>query len=289
MLKDANNILLFTEHRAAIDYLSDEDAGKLIKALFAYVDEGKLPDFNGPMMSLFMVIRTQIDRSHEAYKAKCEKNSANAKKRFATHSASTTASSGNPSQANVSERMPPHSDASLPNPKPNPNPKPIQSHTIDDGTFVHIINEKGREVDEEYPFYEIWEIYGKPVGDVEQLRQRWQELSLDEKKKIFEYVPLYVQARPEKKYRKDFANFLTCRTWETEVINQKPINNEYKYQYSGNNSRPNDIKRELAYKKKNKKKNKLIDGGNAASVDGPEKALSDDSGFHGSPQPGETA
>ncbi len=101
MQKDANTILLFTEHRAAIDYLSDEDAGKLIKALFAYVDEGKLPDFNGPMMSLFMVIRTQIDRSHEAYKAKCEKNSANAKKRFATHSASTTASSGNPSQANA--------------------------------------------------------------------------------------------------------------------------------------------------------------------------------------------
>ena len=38
MQKDANTILLFTEHRAAIDYLSDEDAGKLIKALFAYVD-----------------------------------------------------------------------------------------------------------------------------------------------------------------------------------------------------------------------------------------------------------
>ena len=105
MQKDANTILLFTEHRAAIDYLSDEDAGKLIKALFAYVDEGKLPDFKGPMMSLFTVIRTQIDRSHDAYKAKCEKNSANAKKRFATHSASATASSGNPSQANESGRQ----------------------------------------------------------------------------------------------------------------------------------------------------------------------------------------
>lgn len=105
MKKDANTILLFTEHRAAIDYLSDEDAGKLIKALFAYVDEGQLPDFNGPMMSLFMVIRTQIDRSHEAYKAKCERNSANAKKRFAIHSTSATASSGKPSQANACHRI----------------------------------------------------------------------------------------------------------------------------------------------------------------------------------------
>ena len=33
MQKDTNTILLFTEHRAAIDYLSDEDAGKLIKKL----------------------------------------------------------------------------------------------------------------------------------------------------------------------------------------------------------------------------------------------------------------
>ena len=73
MQKDANTILLFTDHREAIDYLSDEDAGKLIKALFAYVDEGKLPDFNGQMMSLFTVIRTQIDRSHEAYKVNARK------------------------------------------------------------------------------------------------------------------------------------------------------------------------------------------------------------------------
>ena len=45
-------------------------------------------------------------------------------------------------------------------------------------------------VEAEHPFDEIWEMYGKPVGDVEQLHQRWQELSLGEKKRIFEYVPL---------------------------------------------------------------------------------------------------
>lgn len=229
MQKDANTILLFTEHRAAIDYLSDEDAGKLIKALFAYVDEGKLPDFKGPMMSLFTVIRTQIDRSHDAYKAKCEKNSANAKKRFATHSASATASSGNPSQANVSERIPSHTDASLPNPIPDPNPK--SNPDIDDGANTHIINDAEVVVDEEYSFDKIWEMYGKPIGDIEQLRQRWRQLFLDEKKKIFEYVHKYVMALPDSKYRKDFANFLACRTWETEPINQLKTSNGSNNQY----------------------------------------------------------
>ena len=286
MVKDSNNILLFTDQRAAIDYLSDDDAGRLFKAIYAYADQDILPDFNGPMMSLFTVIRSQIDRSRKAYKEKCEKNKANAKKRYATQTTPTTASAGKPLQANVCERMPSHSDASLPNPKPNPSPNPIPISDIDDGTDIHIINETGVVVEKEYPFDEIWEMYGKPVGDVEQLCQRWQELSLDEKKKIFEYVPLYVQARPEKKYRKDFANFLTCRTWETEAINQNRFNYGNNYR---NSPQPNESKRELAYQNATKLVSKLIGEGNAACVDGPENAISDDSGFHGRTQSGQTA
>ena len=80
--------------------------------------------------------------------------------------------------------------------------------------------------DEEFPFDKIWEMYDKPIGDQEQLRQRWNTLPHDDKKAIFAYVPLYVQARPERKYRKDFANFLTCRTWETAPINSEELQNE---------------------------------------------------------------
>lgn len=45
MDKGSNTILLFTKQRAAFDYLSDEDAGKLIKAIYAYADEGTIPNF----------------------------------------------------------------------------------------------------------------------------------------------------------------------------------------------------------------------------------------------------
>ena len=263
MQKDANTILLFTEHREAIDYLSDEDAGKLIKALFAYVDESKLPDFNGPMMSLFTVIRTQIDRSHEAYKAKCEKNSANAKKRFANHSVSTNASSGNPSQANVSERMPSHTDASLPNPNPTPNLNPIPNPDIDDGADTLIINEAEMVANEEYTFDKIWEMYGKPIGDVGQLRQRWQQLSFDEKKKIFEYVPKYVMARPDSKYRKDFANFLTCRTWETEPLTSINLHNG---SYNQQSTSSNGTKRTVALQNTEQLVSQFLAGNNEPAV-----------------------
>lgn len=244
MQKDANTILLFTDQRAAIDYLSDEDAGQLFKAILAYADEGSLPDFNGPMMSLFTVIRTQIERSREAYKTKCEKNRSNSMKRKIMRGNSMGLSMDNeryPSLSTDNDRCPPTTTVIHPNPIPKPNP--IPNPDIDDGADTHIINDADVLVDEEYPFDKIWEMYGKPIGDIEQLRQRWQQLSLDEKKKIFEYVPKYVMARPDSKYRKDFANFLTYRTWDTEPLTSNTLYNGSNNQYS---TPSNGTRREVA-------------------------------------------
>ena len=190
MLKDANTILLFTDQRAAIDYLSDEDTGQLFKAILAYADEGNLPDFKGPMMSLFTVIRSQIERSREAYKAKCEKNRSNSMKRKIMQGNSKGVSMDNernPSLSTDNDRCPPTTTVIHPNPIPKPNPFPNPS--IDDGADTHIINDAEVIVDEEYSFDKIWEMYGKHIGDIEQLRQRWQQLSLDAKKKTLNTYP----------------------------------------------------------------------------------------------------
>ena len=230
MDKGSNTILLFTEQRTAFEYLSDEDAGRMIKAIYAYADEGTIPDFEGAMMSLFSLVHSQIDRSREAYQKKCEQNRRNSRRRKIMLGKSDELSTDNendPSLSADNERCQLTTNVILPNPNRNPNPKP----DIDDGANTHIINEDVVVEGEVYPFDEIWNIYGKFVGDVEALRKRWDELSADEKRNIFNYVPLYVQSRPEKKYRKDFANFLTCRTWETEPINQLNTSNGSNTQY----------------------------------------------------------
>lgn len=260
MQKDANTILLFTDQRAAIDYLSDDDAGRLFKAIYAYTDEGSMPDFNGPMMSLFMVIRTQIDRSREACKAKCEKNRTSSMKRKTMQGNSMATSMDNerkPSLSTDNDRCPPTTTVTLPNPNPIPNPD------IDDGADTHIINEAEMVANEEYPFDKIWEMYGKPIGDVEQLRQRWQQLSFDEKKKIFEYVPKYVMARPDSKYRKDFANFLTCRTWETEPLTSINLHNGSYNQYS---TPSNGTKRAVALQNTKQLVSQFLAGNNEPAV-----------------------
>lgn len=230
MDKGSNTILLFTEQRAAFDYLSDEDAGKLIKAIYAYADEGTIPNFEGAMMSLFSLVRSQIDRSREAYQKKCEQNRKNSRKRknlLAKFDEPSTGKENNPSLSTDNEQCQPTTNVILPNPNRNPEPKP----NIDDDVNTHIINGDVVAASEIYPFDEVWNMYGKFVGDIETLRKRWNELSADEKRNIFNYVPLYVQSRPEKKYRKDFANFLTCRTWETEPINQLNTSNGSNTQY----------------------------------------------------------
>lgn len=78
-----NTFLLFTEQRTAISYLTDEEAGKMFKAIYAYADEGIIPEFTGSMMSVFSMYRSQIDRCKEAYRKKCEKNRENSNKRKA--------------------------------------------------------------------------------------------------------------------------------------------------------------------------------------------------------------
>ena len=74
------------------------------------------------------------------------------------------------------------------------------------------------EVHDRLSFSTVWRIYGKPVGDVDGLEKQWNMLPDEDKEAILRYVPLYVAARPDPKYRKNFCNFLSGRTWENERI-----------------------------------------------------------------------
>ena len=79
--KNKDTVLLFMEIRDSIDFLTDEDAGRLFKAILAYAEEGVIPDFQGPLMSVFSLVKSQIDRGEEAYIEKCIKNRINSLKR----------------------------------------------------------------------------------------------------------------------------------------------------------------------------------------------------------------
>lgn len=101
---------------------------------------------------------------------------------------------------------------------------------------INLLKENGYEVkkiildkDDEYTFDNIWNLYDKKVGCKDKLRKKWNSMSKADRKAATEYVPLYVIATEDKKYRKNFQTFLNQRGWEDEIIGtpQQPTANEH--------------------------------------------------------------
>ncbi len=68
-MKDKKTLVLFIENREYIDQLSNDQAGRLTKAVFAYEDDGTVPDFSDDitLSILFGVMRKQLDYMDEQY------------------------------------------------------------------------------------------------------------------------------------------------------------------------------------------------------------------------------
>ena len=68
-MKDKSTFVLFMENREYIDQLSDDQAGRLFKAVFAYEEDGTVPDFSDDVaLSItFGVMRKQLDYMNEQY------------------------------------------------------------------------------------------------------------------------------------------------------------------------------------------------------------------------------
>lgn len=59
-------IKLFTDYTETLDDMSDEEAGRLIKALLHYGADGEIIDLPGAERLVFGIIRRQIDRDNES-------------------------------------------------------------------------------------------------------------------------------------------------------------------------------------------------------------------------------
>lgn len=76
------SFILYADYIKHIGKLSDEDAGRLFKAIFGYVNEGRLPDLDGMAAMAFSFISNQLDNDLQKYEETCKKRSENIKKRW---------------------------------------------------------------------------------------------------------------------------------------------------------------------------------------------------------------
>lgn len=80
----------------------------------------------------------------------------------------------------------------------------------------HMENEN--EIEIENMFLEFWDSYNKKVGKPKSL-QAWKKLTNDEKLKAMAYIPKYISAQPDKKFRLDPERYISRKKWEDEIIN----------------------------------------------------------------------
>lgn len=66
-----DSFILFTEYRAELELLSDEEAGRLIKAIFAYESGEDTEELTGEARMLFSILRRRLDDNSERYEAEC--------------------------------------------------------------------------------------------------------------------------------------------------------------------------------------------------------------------------
>ncbi|MBE6876866.1 MAG: hypothetical protein E7496_09155 [Ruminococcus sp.] len=83
MADKKKSFILYLDRKKELDMLTDEQAGKLFKAVYQYAEDGKEPEFGELVLTvMFSVFRSQMDMNAEKYAEICKKRSENQHKRW---------------------------------------------------------------------------------------------------------------------------------------------------------------------------------------------------------------
>jgi hypothetical protein len=91
-----------------------------------------------------------------------------------------------------------------------------------DAATNHLYSNSAETVEmEPWPTFEdFWQAYDKKRGDKEKILGKWEKLKQADKEAIMEYIPRYIEANPDKQFRKDPATFLNNKSWNDEIISR---------------------------------------------------------------------
>ncbi len=196
-------LILYEQQYEAIRDLSLMDKGLLLDVVFQYHMNGIIPQNLPPMVKMaFSFIRTSIDIDKDKYLKKCAQNRENAAKRWDTENAD--AFDGMQSDA---------TDANN-----NTNNYKLITDTNKNKTLTNISNDESKDSQDtnSLDFDNVWELYQKK-GNKKTSFSKWNKLSVSKKKLALSHIPEYVQATPDKKFRKNFETYINQEAWNDEL------------------------------------------------------------------------
>ena len=78
--EEKKSFKLYNDYKRHFDQMTDEEAGKVIKAILAYVNQEAIPEMDGAAGMAFSFIEAQLDRDMVSYDRRCEAARANGSK-----------------------------------------------------------------------------------------------------------------------------------------------------------------------------------------------------------------
>jgi len=196
------SFILYTDLIHTIKKVSDEDAGKLFKIILEYVNDLNPEADNVLLQVLFEPIRQQLKRDLKEWEE--TKNKRAISGQLGGLKSGESRRNKQTKQVLQNRSKPKQTEA---NEAVNVNVTVNDTVTVNDN-------------ESELLFNQFWDAYDKKI-DVSACKKKWNNLTLDDKKKILEHVARYRESQPDKKYRKNPETYLNRRSWENEII---PLN-----------------------------------------------------------------
>ena len=195
MAKDKKSFVAYCDWLESFEELTDEEAGRLAKHLFRYVNDlnPEAPDKITKMC--FIPIKQSLKRDLVKYEERADRARENGAKGGRPKTQKT--------QSVISE------------------PKKPDSVSVS-------VNDNDISIGRDFDYF--FEAYGKQVDKIPCQRE-WLNIEREEHAKILEHVPKYVNSTPDVKFRKKPLNYLKDRTWldpELPNHNKEPKVERYK-------------------------------------------------------------
>lgn len=180
----------FVLHKDSLDILpdlTDDQAGKLFKAIYAYQIDEEI-NLDQIIKMVFLPFKNQFIRDDGKYVETCERRAIAGSKGGKQKVAN--ASKCKQKVANVADSV-------------------SKSDKDSDSDSVNkVTNER---------FAEFWDLYGKKV-DRPKCEKKFSKISKADIELLFTNLPAYIKSKPEKQYRKDPIRWLTGECWNDDII-----------------------------------------------------------------------
>ena len=190
MAKDKKSFILYTDQSGVFNQLPDEIAGKLIKHIFAYVNDENPISEDLIINIAFEPIKQSLKRDLKRYEEYVDKQSVNGAK------------GGRPKKPTETQKTQAFFEK----------PKKADSVSVSDSVNDNDIN----------IFNDLWNLYNKKLNKEDSV-SAFKKIKSSEYEVIKNHIPNFVKTFKDKQYQPYFSTYLNKKRWQDEVDTKQPV------------------------------------------------------------------